>query len=122
MLLREATLLIGTYGVIRPHRTRRHMLRSAFTNAALQRMPSSQSLRLSSEAIQCLYVSSSLRVFEQAKGCVKAMSESERSSRLTFRLERRRVVAALPFAASIQKALANLVIEFADASSKKAAF
>jgi hypothetical protein len=49
------------------------------------------------------------------------MSESERSSRLTVKLEQRRVVAALPFATSIQKALANLVIEFADASSKKAA-
>ena len=50
------------------------------------------------------------------------MGESERSSRLTLRLEQRRVAAAMPFAASIQKALANLVIEFADASSKKAAF
>jgi hypothetical protein len=49
------------------------------------------------------------------------MSESERSSRLTVKLEQRRVVVALPFAVSIQKALANLVIEFADASSKKAA-
>jgi hypothetical protein len=49
------------------------------------------------------------------------MSESEQSSRLTVSLEQRRVVAALRFAASIQKALANMVIEFADASSKKAA-
>jgi hypothetical protein len=50
------------------------------------------------------------------------MSESEQSSRLIVRLEQRRVIAALPFAASLQKALANMVIEFADASSKKAAF
>jgi hypothetical protein len=32
------------------------------------------------------------------------------------------VVAASPFAASMQKAFVNLVIEFADPSSKKAAF